>query len=122
MKRGCELQRIISEATAELKQIKKELLPHFPCAKTHERLQTKFGVAERKVSNSYSVDAHRIGEVVTLLGDQTEQYIEEKRSYGVTAKMRQLLNDGDSLVAVSMRSIVSVRSTETITFKPAEGV
>lgn len=121
IQRGCELQKQIDELQKEQDAVKRELHPHFQ--KLNEKLSCKAGIAERKTSQSFKVEAKDVAEIAKQVGGvrYVDEYLTQKITYGVTAKMRSLLTGADDVTAVNLRGLVTIRKTESIRFIPSGG-
>lgn len=75
------------------------------------------GTVQQSKSNSYSIKEENISKVKTLLEEKgltIDDYINQKTSWGVTAKLRGMLNSESelaSLVEVKQSSSVTVKSS-----------
>lgn len=123
IRRGIAITRQLAELNAELAELKEKLAPCFPGEKTIEEFMTPAGLVRRTLSRSYAIEPMSVLKVRQLLGDQYPEYITEKSTFGLTAKMRELVSAGDSALGLQLRELVTQKESVSISFKPAaEGV
>lgn len=103
---------------------------------TIEQLQIIFSIDDKEFfsdlgnvkkdrTNSYSIDEQNIVKVKELLEQNSltiDDYINQKTSWGVTAKLRKLLteameSENPSKVAVNIKPLVTVKTSESIRVK-----
>lgn len=80
---------------------------------------SEYGTIKKDVSNSYSIDESNVNKVVELLKGNNltiDDYVTQKTSWGVTAKMRNLLNENKP-IASELQKLVTVKTTERLSIK-----
>ncbi len=86
------LGNLIANAQAEQLVLEDVLEGRFPAEKTREQIVTPYGVAERKVTNSYFPDTEKMDELKAKLGPRFEEYIKETDKYRLAkAKVEELI-------------------------------
>lgn len=83
IKLHCTCQAVEMQAKAEQLAIEEVLQTRFPGLKMKEQIVTRFGVAERKVSNRYVPDPEKMEELRERLGAEFSEYFTEKTSHTV---------------------------------------
>lgn len=111
-----QLQEAISERKERLDQIKDHFKGLLNEDSTTQKFITAYGVAERKTSNSYSVNPDSIPALKKIFKDTFPSFVEEKITYGATAALRNLLFDGDYKYKDIIRPAVTIKQSYSVTF------
>jgi hypothetical protein len=104
------------ELARELEEIKQFFMNEIPAEGTTAQLATPSGVAVKKIVCSYSVRTEAIAILKKLFGEQFGEYVNEKLSYGATAKLRKLLADADYKHSKKIRDAVTITESYSVTF------
>ena len=112
------LQEEVTSRNERLKAIKEHFLTKFESDRTEERVITASGAAILKTTNSYSVETTMLEKLRKLFGSEFKEFVSEKVSYGVTAKLKQLLNKGDFKGIKTIRDAVMITTNYSVAFEP----
>lgn len=78
-----EITRMVGNAQHELTMLESAIETRFPAEKTTEQIVTPYGIAERKVTNTYVPNAELMDEAKEELGPYWSEYFTEKDAYKV---------------------------------------
>lgn len=115
--KALDLKKKISKLTDQLQTIVEELEQVF--AIDDKDYFSEKGLVKKEVSNSYSIDESNVNKVMDLLKENNltiDDYINQKTSWGVTAKMRSLLNS-DKPYTNELQKLISIKTSERLTIK-----
>lgn len=115
--RALELQDQIKFAESELKKIKLAFIDILSVPESTQIITTSAGSVKLKVTNSYSVDAALVPDLKKIFKVNYSDFVNEKVSYGVQAKLKNLLSDGDYKHKDIVRSAVRIAETKSVVFE-----
>lgn len=119
--RAVELKKIIDDAKREYDEIKQWFsINIFKDGKSKQLLATAVGTVTQEVTNSYSVLADKMPVLKSLFKRNLKDFVTKKTTYGCTAKLRELLKDGDYEHSNIVRSAVIIKTSPSIDFVGVE--
>ncbi len=117
VERACLLVQYGVWIKNELEKAKDYFEAHFD--KTDQKkIITRKGTVECSTSNKYSVPANKVNVLERLFGDEFLNFVMVKTDYGVSAKLRALLHDGDYEHRDLLRGAVAIGTTTSVKFSP----
>lgn len=118
IERALELKESIAELKEEYDELKSYFASLFSDGRSEHRIATTSGAAIYKLTNSFSVLPEKAPELKKLLKDAYKDFVVEKTTYGVSAYMKQKLNDGDFKHVQVLREATLIKTTESVDFEP----
>lgn len=114
-----KLKKKIDKAQAQLNEVKEVLEGIFE--QDDKEFFCDLGFIKKEASNSYSIDESKINEVkkkIDEAGLTIDDYINQRTSWGVTAKLRAALN-ADNGFAGEIKPLITISRKEFLTIKTA---
>ncbi len=112
------LQGAIDNKKERLDEIKQFFADEVSSGKISDKtLATSVGTMIYTTSNSYSVKPENIDVLKKIFKTTYGQFVDEKLSFGCTAKLKKLLSDGDFKQIEAVREAVSIKESVSVKFK-----
>lgn len=116
-----ELDLRIAEAKADLDALKDARKPfeeYFDqLLSPGGSIKGKLGVVSKKVKNAYSILPEKVPALQKVFGEMFDDFVVEKRSYGLTAALRKIVNDVKHSKNKKVVDCVEVKATTELEFK-----
>jgi hypothetical protein len=109
--RAIKAQGVADRALAEVKEIEQQLSQEFPGNELTERIVSKWGTVERKVSRTFVVDEEGGVKIVKALGAIWSKYVKREE---IPAKQRYVLTAIGKTALFDADLVANVRGLETL--------
>jgi hypothetical protein len=117
IERALELEISMKEDKKELEGIKEFFMNLLTKENQIQTLATYKGIATLKTVNGYSVSTVEVPNLKKVFKKNYAEFINEKISYGATAKLKELLHDGDYEFRDVIRKAVIIETNQSVKFE-----
>ncbi|GMU99354.1 MAG: hypothetical protein AMXMBFR51_20890 [Ignavibacteriota bacterium] len=81
---------------------------------------SEFGTVKKEVTNNYSIAEQNVQKVIKILEKNNltiDDYINQKTSWGVTSKLRTIINNQTESIGQELAGLIDVKHSERISVK-----